>query len=57
MSDYQNFCAYLTAAQRGRHNSTPKITPPRAKPTAPRSSATTSDAILRREIISIFNGR
>lgn len=57
MSDYSNFVNFLTAAQRGRHNSTPKITPPRAKPTAPRSPATTSDAVLKAELIAMFNGR
>ena len=57
MTDYQNFCNFLTAAQRGRTNTMPKT---KAKPrTPPRSSATntTSDAILRREILNIFNGR
>jgi len=61
MTDYQNFCNFLTAAQRGRTNTTPKISPTRtkAKPTPPRSSDTNanSDAILRREIINIFNGQ
>lgn len=59
MNDYQNFVKYLTTAQRGHRNPQAKVTPPRAKATTPRSSATntTSDAILRREIINIFNGR
>ena len=58
MSDYQNFVNYLVAAQRGRRSSTPKAAP-RTKATPPRSSATntTSAAILRREIINIFNGK
>lgn len=55
MSDYQNFVNYLVAAQRGRRSSTPKAAP-RTKPTPPRSSAN-SDAILKREIINIFNGK
>ena len=57
MSDYLNFVNFLTAAQRGRTNTTPKATP-RTKATPPRSPATNnSDDILRREIINIFNGR
>ncbi len=58
MSDYQNFVNFLTAAQRGRTNTTPKAAP-RTKATPPRSPASTitSDAILRREINNLCNGR
>ena len=57
MTDYQQFVNYLTAAQRGRTNTSHKTTPPRTKATPPRSPVSTSDAILKREIINIFNGR
>jgi hypothetical protein len=57
MNDYQNFVKYLTTAQRGHRNPQAKVTPPRAKPMPARPANINSDAILRREIISIFNGR
>jgi len=57
MNDYQSFCNFLTAAQRGRSNTTPKTTPPRAKAKPTRPANVSSDAVLKQEIINLFNGR
>jgi len=57
MTDYQNFCNFLTAAQRGRTNTMPKISPTRTKAKPTRPANITSDDLLRREILDLFNGR